>query len=59
MDEYKSVYDRKRQGIDPLHVLPGMEYVPDLMPEMGKQSRETFAIGLARKFYKHEVPKES
>ncbi len=47
MDEYKSIYDRKRQGIDPLHVLPGMDYVQDLMPEQGKQNRETFAIGLA------------
>lgn len=46
MDEYKSIYDRKSKGIDPLHVLPGMEFVPDLMPEQGKQSRETFAIGL-------------
>ncbi|MBL7162785.1 MAG: hypothetical protein ISS57_09290 [Anaerolineales bacterium] len=47
MDEYKSVYDRKRKGIDPLHVLPGMEFVPDLMPEQGKQNREAFAVGLA------------
>ena len=46
MDDYKNLYDRKRKGIDPLHILPGMEFSPDLMPEQGKQSREAFAIGL-------------
>lgn len=46
MDEYKAVYERKRQGIDPLHVLPDMDAAPDVMPEVGKENREWFAIGL-------------
>lgn len=46
MDEYKAVYDRKRNRPDPLHVLPGMEFAPDLMPEQGKRSRQVFALAL-------------
>jgi len=46
MNEYKHVYERKRKGIDPLHVLPGMEFAPDIMPEEGQRNREMFAIGL-------------
>jgi len=44
MDEYKAVYEQKRKGIDPLHVLPGMEFARDVMPERGKRNREWFAI---------------
>ncbi|MHC1733389.1 MAG: tubulin-like doman-containing protein [Bacteroidales bacterium] len=46
MDEYKVVYEQKRKGKDPLHVIPGMEFAPDLMPEQGKRNREMFAIAL-------------
>ena len=45
MEEYRNVYERKRKGLDPLHILPGMELVPDLMPEKDQRSREMFAIG--------------
>ena len=47
MDEYKGVYEQKRKGKDPLHVIPGMEFAPDLMPEQGKRNREMFATALA------------
>lgn len=47
MDEYKVVYEQKRKGKDPLHVIPGMEFAPDLMPEQGKRNREMFAAALA------------
>lgn len=47
MDDYKNIYERKRKGLDPLHVLPGAAFGQDLMPERAGQNRETFAIGLA------------
>jgi hypothetical protein len=46
MNEYKSIYERKRRSVDPLHVLPGMEFAADLMPEQGGKNREMFAIGV-------------
>jgi len=47
MDEYKVVYQQKRKGKDPLHIIPGMEFASDIMPEQGVKNREMFAIGLA------------
>jgi len=47
MEEYRSIYDKKRKGTDPLHVLPGMEFARDLMPEKGRRGRDMFAIALA------------
>lgn len=47
MDEYRGVYEKKRKGVDPLHVLPGMEFARDLMPEQGRRGRDLFAIALA------------
>ncbi|MEI7848979.1 MAG: tubulin-like doman-containing protein, partial [Chloroflexota bacterium] len=47
MDEYRGIYEKKRKGTDPLHVLPGMEFAPDLMPEQGRRGRDLFAIALA------------
>lgn len=47
MDEYRGIYEKKRKGIDPLHVLPGMEFSHDLMPERGQRGRDMFAIALA------------
>ena len=47
MDEYKVIYDQRRKGKDPLHVIPGMEFAPDIMPEKGKKNREMFAIAMA------------
>ena len=51
MDEYRVIYEEKRKGTgkgkDPLHVIPGMEFAPDLMPEQGKKNREYFATSLA------------
>ena len=47
MDEYRSIYEKKRKGTDPLHVLPGMEFARDLMPEQGRRGRDMFAIALA------------
>lgn len=43
MDEYRVVYEQRRKGKDPLHIIPGMEFAPDLMPEQGKQNRDLFA----------------
>lgn len=47
MADFKAVYERKRKGIDPLHILPGMDSAPDVFPEEGEVGREMFAIGLA------------
>lgn len=47
MDECRIIYEQKRKGIDPLHVLPGMEFARDLMPEQGRHGRDLFAIALA------------
>lgn len=48
VDECKAVYERVRKnGSDPLHVLPGMETAPDVMPERGRRNREVFAAGIA------------
>jgi hypothetical protein len=47
MDEYRGIYEKKRKGTDPLHVLPGMEFARDLMPEQGRRGRDMFAIALA------------
>jgi hypothetical protein len=46
MSVYKSYYEKKRKGFDPLHILPDMEFAPDIMPEEGQRNREMFAIGL-------------
>jgi hypothetical protein len=50
MKEYKVVYERKRKGQDPLHVLPGMEFAQDVFPEEGQQYRETFAVAFPFNF---------
>ena len=47
MDEDRGIYEQKRKGTDPLHVLPGMEFARDLMPEQGRRGRDLFAIALA------------
>lgn len=46
MDEFKLVYEQKRKGKDPLHILPGAESAKDLMPEQGKRNREMFAVAI-------------
>lgn len=46
MDEYKLVFEQKRKGKDPLHIIPGMEFAPDLIPEQGKRNRQMFAIAI-------------
>lgn len=47
ISEWKSIYERRRKGDDPLHVLPGMEFAADLLPEQGKKNREAFAAAIA------------
>lgn len=47
MREWKAIYETKRKGIDPLHVLPGMEFEPDLLPEQSAKNRDMFAAALA------------
>lgn len=47
MDEYRVIYEQKRKGKDPLHVIPGMDFAPDVMPEQGKRYREMFARAIA------------
>lgn len=47
MREWKGIYERKRRGLDPLHVLPGMEFAPDLLPEQAARHRDMFAAALA------------
>jgi len=47
MNEYKQKYDKRIKAKDPLHILPEMEFAPDLMPEKDAQNREIFARGLA------------
>lgn len=47
MGEYRSIYEKKRTGVDPLHVLPGMEFAHEVMPEQDRHGRDTFAVALA------------
>lgn len=47
MEEYRVVYEEKRKGMDPLHILPGMEDAPDLLPQEGKANFEMFAVAFA------------
>lgn len=50
MKDYRQVYDSKRKGNDPLHVLPGMDQAADLFPEESQKNRDFFAIGIAFKY---------
>ena len=47
MNEWKGIYERKRKGLDPLHVLPDMDLAADVMPDKGKKQREVFAAAMA------------
>ena len=46
MDHFKKIYLQRRSDSDPLHVLPGMDQAPDVMPDKDQGKRGTFAIGL-------------
>ena len=47
MDDYKVYYDQKRQGIDPLHVLPEAADFREVIPDERQEARNTFAIAAA------------
>jgi hypothetical protein len=47
MNEYRVVYEKKRKEKDPLHILPDMEFAPDLFPDQGRRNRDLFAIAMA------------
>jgi hypothetical protein len=54
MEEYKKKYE-KFLGKDkfPLHILPGMQSAPDIIPEKDQGNREIFAAGLVFKYIVH------
>ena len=47
MEEWRSLYEERRKGIDPLHVLPGMDTAPDMLPDQNRKGREMFARAIA------------
>lgn len=47
MDEYKTYYDSKRKGIDPLHILREAVVAEDVFPEENQDARRLFAVSAA------------
>jgi len=47
MQDYKAYYDKKRKGIDPLHILPEALLADEVIPEEKPEARRTFAVAAA------------
>ncbi len=47
MPDYKSYYDQKRKGIDPLHIFPEAYTAEEVIPEAHKEFRNVFAVAAA------------
>jgi hypothetical protein len=47
MSDYKAYYDKRRTGIDPLHIFPEAFQAEEVIPEEKQESRRTFAIAAA------------
>lgn len=47
MQDYKTYYDLKRKGLDPLHVFPEAFFAQEVIPEEKMESRNIFACAAA------------
>jgi len=47
MQDYKTYYDLKRKGLDPLHVFPDAFFADEVIPEEKMESRNIFACAAA------------
>jgi hypothetical protein len=47
MQEYKTYYDLRRKGLDPLHVFPEAFFAEEVIPEEKVESRKIFACAAA------------
>ena len=47
MADYKAYYDKRRKGIDPLHIFPEAYLADEVIPEEKQESRHIFAIAAA------------
>ena len=47
MPDYKAYYDKRRKGIDPLHVFPEAYLAQEVMPEQKSEARNIFAVAAA------------
>lgn len=47
MPDYKSYYDQKRKGLDPLHIFPEAYVAEEVIPEARKEFRNVFAVAAA------------
>ncbi len=47
MADYKSYYDQKRKGLDPLHIFPEAFSADEVIPETKQEFRSTFAVAAA------------
>lgn len=47
MEEFKTYYDQKRSGIDPLHVIQEVAFAEEVIPEEKQEARHLFAVAAA------------
>lgn len=47
MPDYKAYYDKRRKGIDPLHIFPEAFLAQEVIPEQKSEARNVFAIAAA------------
>ncbi len=47
MPDYKAYYDKRRKGIDPLHVFPEAYLAQEVLPEQKSEARNVFAVAAA------------
>jgi len=47
MTDYKAYYDKRRKGIDPLHVFPEAYLAQEVLPEQKSEARSVFAVAAA------------
>jgi hypothetical protein len=46
MEDYREIYEQRRKGMDPLHVVPGADDFEDLIPQERVEARRTFDLAL-------------
>ncbi|MEW5939910.1 MAG: hypothetical protein AB1750_09635, partial [Chloroflexota bacterium] len=47
MADYKAYYDKRRKGIDPLHIFPEAFLADEVIPEEKQEARQVFACAAA------------
>ena len=47
MADYKAYYDKRRKGIDPLHIFPEAYLAQEVLPEQKSEARNVFAVTAA------------